>query len=99
MCKVKTPDDGQSNCLEHVEFIPKINLRISVSSLFYYKNLIRMLLDVGAAAFLLLELAKGHASYWFVSCASLTRILCKTIFIILYSTYLIFSRSNIFTNS
>ena len=49
---------------------------------------IKILHDVSAAAFGLLKLAERLSSYWFISYAPLRRILYKTVFIILYSTYL-----------
>jgi len=37
----KIPDDGERNCLKHVEFIQKKIWEISASSWFYYKNILR----------------------------------------------------------
>jgi len=38
----KTPDDGQRNCLKHVEFPSKINLRNQCIWLVYYKKFVTM---------------------------------------------------------
>ena len=43
VCTVKTPDDGQRNCLKYVEFPSRIKFsEICASSWFYYKKFVAM---------------------------------------------------------